>query len=376
MRYDRSMIRILVTGGAGFIGSFLVDELIRRGYAVRILDSLDRQVHGRQKPTYLNRTAQFFQGDVRSLAAWRRAVRGADIVFHLASKVGVAQSNYQVREYCDVNIGGTARLLHLVANEGYRPKKIILTSSMTSYGEGNYRCDHCGIVKPPLRDAVAHGVATWDPPCPRCGGALAAVATGEDAPLANNSIYALTKRTQEEMLLLFGKLYGVPVVSLRCFNVYGPRQSLSNPYTGVAAIFLSRLKNNQPPIVYEDGLQSRDFVSVHDVVDALIKAMGEDGANGEVFNIGSGTPTTILHLARTLATLVGNQKKPIINGQFRKNDIRHCFADTTKARRILRWRPRVALRHGLSELLAWSQGERAIDRFEQAQDELRDKALV
>lgn len=370
------MHRVLVTGGAGFIGSFLVDKLIALGYPVRIFDNLEKQVHQGKKPAYLNKKAEFLKGDVRDYNAFKKALDGVAVVFHLASRVGVAQSNYEIKEYADVNISGTANLLDVVVNRKSNIKKIITIASMTSYGEGMYACETHGMVKPPLRDEAQLAKQDWELYCPACGKHVTPLPTNENAPLNNNSIYALTKRVQEEMLFLVGKMYELPVVSLRCFNVYGPRQSLSNPYTGVTAIFLGRLKNGKPPIIYEDGLQTRDFISVHDVVRALIAAMEEKKADFQILNIGSGKPTSIKKLALIISKLLGKRIAPKIENSFRKNDIRHCFADNSLAKKLLSWESKISLGDGFKELIAWSEKESSLDLFEKAQKELREKNLM
>lgn len=367
---------ILVTGGAGFIGSFLIDALIEKGYTVRILDNLEEQVHNGTKPKYLNKKAQFIQGDVRDYGLLQKALKDIDVVFHLAASVGVAQSNYQVKKYTDTNVGSMANLLDLVVNGKTSVKKILMTASMTSYGEGDYRCKTHGIVKPSLRPESQLKKKDWNIYCPKCKRKVVAIPTREESAINNNSIYSLTKNVQETMLMLVGKMYGIPVVSLRCFNVYGPRQSLSNPYTGVTAIFISRLKNNNQPVVYEDGMQSRDFISVHDVVAALIKGMESSKANYHIINIGSGKSTSVKEVAVVLAKLLKKKLTPKIDRSFRINDIRYCYADNRKAKKLLGWKPAVTLRQGFSELIAWSEKEEAVDSFEKAQKELKEKKLL
>ena len=369
-------MRILITGGAGFIGSFLSDKLLTLGYRVRIFDNLEPQIHRGSTPEYLNPGVEFIRGDVRDYALLANALEDVDIIFHLASRVGVGQSNYQMKAYTDANIGCMANLLDIVINRKLPVQKIIMTASMTAYGEGNYICALCCIIKPPIRTKQQFIKNQWDPVCPSCAGTIAAAQTSEEASLDAGSIYALTKHTQEEMLMLVGKMYRIPVISLRCFNVYGPRQSLSNPYTGVAAIFISRLKNNKRPVVYEDGEQTRDFVSVHDVVDALVAAMIKDSANYKACNIGSGKPTKIRDIATILAKILNKDIEAKITGEYRSNDIRHCFADIRRAHRLLGWKPRISLKTGLAELIKWSQDQRADDDFEQSEKELRDKNLL
>ncbi len=368
--------RILVTGGAGFIGSFLVDTLIDTGYQVRILDNLEDQVHQGKIPVYLNPKAEFIKGDVRDYKIFEKSLEDIDAVYHLAARVGVGQSNYQIKEYMDVNVLGMANLLDIVVNKKTKVKKILMTASMTSYGEGEYNCGTCGIVKPDLRSATQMKKKDWNIYCPVCKSVVSPVATRESAKINNNSIYALSKNVQEEMMFTVGKTYDIPVVSMRCFNVYGPRQSLSNPYTGVTAIFISRLKNNQKPVVYEDGEQSRDFVSVHDVVDVLIVALENKKADYNIFNIGGGKPTSIKTVAQTLSKLLKKNSGLDINLSFRKNDIRHCFADITKANKLLSWKPKITLESGFEELIVWSEKEEAHDLFKKAEDELREKHLL
>ncbi|TSC88501.1 MAG: NAD-dependent epimerase/dehydratase [Microgenomates group bacterium Gr01-1014_5] len=367
---------ILVTGGAGFIGSFLVDELIKKGYSVRIFDNLEEQVHQGKTPSYLNPKAEFIKGDVRNYEELSNALEGIDAVFHLASSVGVAQSNYEIKTYSDVNVGGTANLLDILIKKEHPVKKIITNSSMTGYGEGNYKCEEHGIVRPPIRDENQLTQKDWELKCPKCGVEVKAKATNEEASEYPNSVYAITKKAQQDMLLLYGKTYNIPTIALRCFNVYGPRQSLSNPYTGVTAIFISRIKNNQPAVVYEDGMQTRDFVSVHDVVRAQILCLESDSVKNEVFNIGSGIPIPIKEIAETLDKHIGNKGLVEVGGSFRKGDIRNCFADISKAQKVLGWEPEVSLAEGFKELIEWSEGEKAEDKFSQAEKELKKKGIL
>lgn len=366
-------MRILVTGGAGFIGSFIVDELIRLGYDVIVFDNLDRQVHRTGiLPDYLHKKARFVEGDVRDYEGLKKVVFDAEIIFHEASAVGVGQSQYEIKKYVDVNIGGTANLLNVLVNEKHKVKKLLVAASMSSYGEGKYECAKCGIVRPALRSEGAE----WEPKCPNCRDAIRSVPTDEDAQQNCNSIYAFTKKAQEDMCLMIGKAYGIPSVSLRYFNVYGPRQSLSNPYTGVAAIFMSRIKNNNRPVVYEDGLQTRDFISVHDVVKVNIMAMESSEADYKVLNVGTGTPLTIRSIAEILAKVYGKDIKPDITNKFRKGDVRHCYANITRTKSILGWEPSVSFEEGMAELIEWSRTALSVDRFEEAVAELKEKGLV
>lgn len=367
--------KILVTGGAGFVGSFLVDELINKGFKVRILDNLEPQVHQGKKPKYLNKKAEFIKGDVRDYYNFKKVLKGMDAVFHLASAVGVGQSNYEIKKYVESNVLGTANLLDLLVNTNHQIKKIITISSMTGYGEGNYRCIKDGVVRPPLREEVQLQKRDWNLYCPKCGDKVDAISTDETAIDFPNSIYGFSKKAQQDMAFIIGKLYKIPTVVLRGFNVYGPRQSLSNPYTGVTAIFISRLKNKREAVIFEDGLQTRDFVSVHDVVDAFILSLEKDEANYQMFNIGSGKGTTILEIGETLAKLLDKNGLIRVNKKYRKNDIRHCFADITKTEKLLGWKPKVTLEEGLKELIEWSSGQKAEDKFIETQKELKQKGL-
>ncbi len=370
--------KVLVTGGLGFIGSFVTDRLIADGHQVRILDNLDPQVHPGGVPAYVDRDAEVRIGDVRDRPVLSAALENIEMVVHCAAAVGVAQSLYRVHHYVDVNVGGTALLLELLAQRNERPEKLLVFTSMTGYGEGVYRRPSDGrLMRVGIRSEEEIHRFGWEPVCPETHEILEPISTPEDAaPLARN-VYALTKRYQEELALSLGQVYGFPVVCLRLFNVYGPRQSLSNPYTGVLAIFLSRLRAGQAPVVYEDGRQTRDFVSVHDVVDAAVSALQSPQADGHVLNIGSGVPRPIADCARVLARLMGRDDiEPLVNHQFRKGDIRHCTADTTRAVRLLGYSPRTEWEAGLAELIDWARSAPTADRFDQAERELRERGLV
>jgi dTDP-L-rhamnose 4-epimerase len=368
---------ILVTGGAGFIGSHLTDALIEKGHQVTILDNFCEQVHQGKRPDYLNQNASVIEGNVADYDTFKSAVidSGAEIVFHKAAAVGIGQSNYEIRRFVESNVLGTANLLHILANEKHSVKKFVIPGSNTSYGEGLYGCKKCGSFHPKVRSEadVKNG---FELRCPKCNSVAKPLPTPETTELYCNSIYSMTKRDQEDMALFVGRAYNIPCVVLRYFNVFGPRQSLSNPYTGVTAIFTSRIKNNNPPKIFEDGQQTRDFVSVHDVVAANLLAMESKKANNEIFNIATGKATTITELANTLIKLLGSKVKPEISKEFRKGDIRHCIADNSKAKRLLGWQPKVSLEAGLKELIGWSVGEKAVDGFEKAQRELKEKGLV
>ncbi len=370
-------MKILVTGGAGFIGSFLVDELIERGHEVRIYDNIEPQVHpGGEVPDYLNPEAEFIREDVLDIEALAKAVEGVEVIFHEAAMVGVGQSMYQIKRYMEVNTIGTANLLDIVVNRKNLVKKLIIASSMSTYGEGAYKCPDCGSVSPPLRTKEQMTRGDWEVHCPNCDKLALPVPTPESKLQEINSIYALSKKDQEDMAINIGRTYRIPVVALRRFNVFGPRQSLSNPYTGAAAIFLSRLKNNHRPKIFEDGLQSRDFISVHDIVRANILAMENDAADYKIFNVGAGRQVTVLDIARTLTELLDLTIEPEIVGKFRQGDVRHCFSDITKIKTALGFEPQVSLAEGMKELIEWSRSVEAEDKVEAATKELIDKGLV
>ncbi len=370
---------VLVTGGAGFIGSHLVDALVERGHRVRILDSLEPQVHGEsgETPPYLNPQAEFVRGDMRDREAVRKALEGIEVLFHHAAAVGVGQSMYEVQRYTENNTLGTANLLDVVANEKHRVERMILASSMSIYGEGRYLCSACGVVYPRLRPEEQLRERAWEMRCPHCGREVSSLSTDEEKPLHPTSIYAITKRDQEEMFLCIGQAYGIPTVALRYFNVYGPRQALSNPYTGVAAIFSARIMNGRPPVVYEDGLQSRDFIHVKDIVKANLLAMERREADYQVFNVGTGRATTVLELAHLLMERLGGKGlEPQVVGRYRRGDIRHAYADITKIRERLGFSPQVDFEEGVADLIAWVKGEKATDRFPRVAEELESKSLV
>ena len=368
--------KVLVTGGAGFVGSHTVDALVERGHAVRIFDNLSRQVHPFGTPSYLSKDAEFVRGDVRDLQQLCAAVRGVDVIYHLAAAVGVGQSMYEIDYYISVNTLGTANLLQAILQTHSQPEKIIVASSMSIYGEGKYLCSQCGEVAPPARPSRQLREKKWEAACPQCERGLVPVATDETKPLQCTSIYALSKKDQEEMVLLFGRTYGIPAVALRYFNIYGTQQSLSNPYTGVAAIFASRLMNGNPPVVFEDGSQMRDFVSVRDVVQANLLAMEKSAADGRALNVGSGEPVTIREIAGELGRALGATVPAEITGKYRVGDVRHCFGDISAISQLLGYRPRVRLKKGIRELAEWLSLQEARDHGDEAMAHLNLRGLV
>jgi len=368
-------LKILVTGGMGFVGSHLVDALVREGHAVRVFDSLEDQVHHGKKPDYLNKEAEYIVANVADRNKLKRAVKNIDIIFHEAAAVGVGQSMYKISKYVEDNTFGTANLLDILVNEKNKVRKLIVASSMSIYGEGSYRCRKCGEAYPEFRSALQLKQKKWGMLCPHCNEEIKPSPTKENKQLFPTSIYAMSKRHQEEMCLLVGKTYNIPTVALRYFNVYGPRQSLSNPYTGVCAIFASRIKNNHPPIVYEDGFQSRDFINVKDVVGANLLVMKDKRADYQYFNVGTGKPTTILEIADLLIKLYKKDLQPEITNTYRKGDIRHCYADNSKLTN-LGFKLNVNFENGMKELIEWQKQNKADDKVALAQKELHKKGLV
>jgi len=362
-------MRVLVTGGAGFIGSHLVDALIREGHQVRVLDNLEPQVHENHTPSYLNRDAEYLWGDIRDRELLRQALRGIEVVFHQAACVGVGQSMYQIEKYVSANVLGTAVLLETIVNDRLALKKLVVASSMSIYGEGQYRCAACGPVFPALRAEAQLQQRRWEMTCPHCQQAASPEPTPEDKPLVPTSVYAVSKRDQEELCLTVGRSYGIPTVALRYFNVYGTRQALSNPYTGVCAIFSARIKNTNPPLIFEDGKQSRDFVHVEDIVRANLLVMLEPKADYRVLNVGTGRATTVLEIAKTLIQLYKAPVQPVLTQKFRAGDVRHCYADITSIRQ-LGFASSVSLEQGLRDLVEWGRAQVAEDRVEAATKEL------
>lgn len=371
----RGVERVLVTGGAGFIGSHLADELLAHGYRVRALDVLLPQVHGPDggPPDYLDPRVELVVGDVTDPDALDGALQDVDAVVHLAAAVGVGQSMYEPVHYTRVNNLGTALLMERLAR--HPVERLMVASSMSVYGEGRYRNGRGEGVEPRERTSRQLRRRAWEVVGPD-GEVLEPVPTPEDKEPRLSSLYALSKYDQERMSLLLGDAYGIPTVALRFFNVYGTRQALSNPYTGVLAIFASRLLNGKPPLIFEDGEQKRDFVHVSDVVRACRLALEDPGLVGEVVNVGSGRPRTILDVALRLARIMDVDVEPEITGEYRVGDIRHCFADISRARERLAYRPAMDFDEGLAELAAWLEGRTAHDRFDEARRELADRGLT
>lgn len=373
--------RVLVTGGAGFIGSHLVDALLARGYEVRVLDNLTPQVHGEsgERPAYLNQEAELVAGDIRDRDLLRSALQGVQYVSHQASAVGVGQSMYQIVHYSSVNVLGTATLLDVLANERHAVERLVVASSMSIYGEGAYSCPIHGAQDVALRPLEQMQQHDWEMHCPACGQVLDALPTAEAKPLRPTSVYAIGKRDQEEMCLTVGRAYNIPTIALRYFNTYGQRQALSNPYTGAVAIFSACLLDGRQPIVYEDGLQSRDFTHVSDIVQANVRAIESTSVEYGTYNVGTGVRTSLLSMLQTLCSVMGRDFQADIQHKFRQGDIRHCFADISAARDGLGFEPTMTLESGLRDLLPWLERSRQAEagrRIEEAQRELIERGLT
>lgn len=369
--------QILITGGAGFVGSHLADGLLAAGHRVRILDDLTPQVHPTGRPDYLSEDVELVVGDVRDPNLLKTALTNVDVIYHFAATVGVGQSMYEISRYMSVNTQGTAELLQAILDSKRQPEKIVVASSMSIYGEGRYICGDCGkLAAPPVRSTDQLKAGRWNLRCDECNGVLKPKPTAEDKPSEINSVYALSKRDQEEICLIYGRTYGLPVTALRFFNIYGTRQALSNPYTGVAAVFASRMLNGKAPLIFEDGEQMRDFVSVHDIVRANMLAMERAESNGEVINVGCGNPIPIRKVAELLAQSLGVSIPPVITNKYRAGDIRHCYADLTKAKQLLGYEPQVTHEEGFRELAGWLRGQEAEDKAETMLKELTAYGLT
>jgi dTDP-L-rhamnose 4-epimerase len=368
-------MRTLVTGGAGFVGGHLVRELVARGDEVVVLDSLEEQVHGGVTPE-LPAGVELIVADVGDPAAADRALQGVDRVVHLAAAVGVGQSMYEIARYTERNTMQTATFLERLVAQRPMPTRLVVASSMSIYGEGEYECPEHGRTAPPPRPEEQLLARQWELYCPTCGSVLSPVGTRESKPLIPTSIYAITKRDHEELCLVTGAAYGIPTVALRFFNVYGPEQALSNPYTGVAAIFASRLLNGHPPVIFEDGEQSRDFTHVSDIVRGIALALESEAATGHAINLGTGRPSTVLQIAQALAAGLDVEIEPIRNEQYRAGDIRHCVADPKRARELLGFEAEVKLEDGMRNLLEWLVDQEAEDRVDDATRELAARGLA
>jgi dTDP-L-rhamnose 4-epimerase len=368
---------VLVTGGAGFIGSHTADALIREGYRVRILDCLDPQIHGLDGtfPSYLNTEIECIQGNVCSSDDVQKAMEGVSFVYHFASLTGVGQSMYDIKNYTDVNISGTATLLETIVKNKFPVKRLILSSSRAVYGEGTHECPSCGVVYPPTRSRVDLENNDFEVFCPNCRQKTVSVATQENRPLIPISVYGWTKKSQEDLFEYASKTFGLSVVILRYFNVYGSRQSLKNPYTGIVSIFYSRLLADQAIAIYEHGAPLRDFIHVSDVVQANLHALEKAVPSLSVLNVGTGASASIFDVANALARAVGREPRYEDQGDFRVGDIHACVADLARTGRILKYNPKVSLEEGMQEFVDWALKQQPVDLYERMVDELKGYGL-
>lgn len=372
---------ILITGGAGFIGSNLASELLNRGYQVTVLDNLSPQIHGddpSKSPLYLSikDRVKFIHGTVLSKSDWILALQDVDAVIHLAAETGTGQSMYEIERYTDVNIKGTSIFLDLLANTKHSIKKIIVASSRSIYGEGRYFSEGIGDVYPRERIDRDMMVGDFEVKCPITGNDVKLLPTHEESLIHPSSIYGITKQVQEQMFIVMGKALGIPAVAFRYQNVYGAGQSLSNPYTGILSIFSTKIKNNNTITIFEDGLESRDFVYVDDVVDATILGLEKEEANYQVFNVGCGKPISVIDVANALKQTYGSGGDVIISGNYRLGDIRHNYADLNKIQSLLGFEPKISFVEGISRFTNWvNQQEIHIDESDKSLAEMKAKGL-
>ena len=374
-------MKILITGGAGFIGSHLADKLVENEkYEVTIFDILEEQVHGDSKlpPSYLNPKAEFVLGSVTDYEVFKDLVTESDVIFHLAAMVGVGQSMYQIEKYTNHNILGIGNFMDILVNSEHDIQKVIIASSNTVYGEGKYKCDNCGTVYPPLRSENQLKRKQWHLRCPNCSSKVEAIYTDETTPLNPSSIYAFSKEAQERIGLMIGNTYGIKTSVLRFFLVYGPRQSINNPYTGVCGIFASRIFSGKAPLVFEDGNQTRDFVHVSDICQGLTLAMNSKAANGEIFNLGTGIPISIIEVANIISNKINPKIKPKITNSYRVGDIRHCVAEISKIKSKLGYTPEMNFRDGIETFIKWVQKKdlKNLQKSKNAIKELEEKKLI
>ncbi|MGX4640652.1 NAD-dependent epimerase/dehydratase family protein [Massilia sp. SYSU DXS3249] len=375
-------MNILITGGAGFIGSNLAAKLVAAGHEVTILDNLSPQIHGAEpeqtSPLYqgIKDKVRVVLGSVCDAAAWEAALPGQDAIVHLAAETGTGQSMYEIKRYVDVNVGGTALMLDLLANTKHQVRKVVVASSRSIYGEGKYRTPGGAIVYPGARKDDDMRAGRFDPLCAETGAALELLPTDEDSKIHPSSVYGITKQNQEQMVMTVCASIGIGATALRYQNVYGPGQSLSNPYTGILSIFSTRIKNGNGLSIFEDGKESRDFVFIDDVVEATTLALTSDAANGEVFGIGSGVPTDVLTVAGMLVKHYGVEVPIQVTGAYRLGDIRHNYADLGKAQRLLGFQPKVDFDEGIRRFTAWvNTQEVKADRYEQSIAEMKSRGL-
>lgn len=379
---DKSMKKVLITGGAGFIGSNLALKLMAKGYEVTVLDNLSKQIHGENpeetSPLYqsVKDKVKFIKGSVTSRDDWMKALDGQEAVVHLAAETGTGQSMYEIEKYVDTNIGGTALLLDILTNTRHSVKRVLVAESRAIYGEGKYHCESCGDVYPLDRKDEDMARGDFECHCPKCGKHVRLVATTEDSAIHPSSVYGIAKQVQGQLVHLVCPTIGVESVSFRYQNVYGPGQSLSNPYTGILSIFSTRIKNGNGINIFEDGKETRDFVYIDDVVDATIRGLEVPEANGHVFNVGTGVATDVLTVARTLCEKYGIEVPITVSGNYRLGDIRHNYADISLARQILGFNPQWSFSDGIAEFCKWvDKQEVQEDKYEASIEEMKRKGL-
>lgn len=375
-------MKVLITGGAGFIGSNIALKLIKKGYDVVLLDSLSEQIHGANpeetSPLYksIKDKVEFIRGSVANRANWERALKDVDYVIHLAAETGTGQSMYEIEKYVGSNIGGTALLLDILANQPHHVKRVVVAESRAIYGEGKYICPKCGEVYPLARKDEDMAKGDFECKCPKCGSEVQLVATTEDSKIHPTSVYGITKQVQGQLVHLVCQSIGVESVSFRYQNVYGPGQTLSNPYTGILSIFSTRIKNGNGINIFEDGKETRDFVYIDDVADATILGLEVPEANGHVFNIGTGVATDVLTVAQTLCDKYGVQVPITVSGNYRLGDIRHNYADISLARKILGFEPKWTFEKGIEQFTKWvNEQEVQEDNYEASIAEMKAKGL-
>lgn len=376
------MEEVLITGGSGFIGSHIALKLIEKGYEVTVMDNLLEQIHGadpdKTSPLYcsIKDKVRFIKGDVCNKVLLEQALDGVDYVLHLAAETGTGQSMYEIKRYIDVNIGGTALLLDILTNTKNHVKRVVVAESRAIYGEGKYHCEKCGAVYPTERKDEDMAKGDFECHCPKCGGKVQLVATTEDSAVHPSSVYGIGKQVQGQLVHLICKHIGIESVSFRYQNVYGPGQSLTNPYTGILSIFSNRIKSHKGINIFEDGRESRDFVYIDDVVDATIAGMEVSEANGHVFNIGTGIATDVLTVAKTLCRHYGKEVPLTVSGNYRLGDIRHNYADISLARKILKFHPKVSFDEGIRRFTEWvDRQELYEDNYESSLEEMKLKGL-
>ncbi len=374
-------MKVLISGGAGFIGSNLALKLMDRGYEVVLLDNLSRQIHGEnpeESYTYnlVKDKCELIVGDVTNFDDWRKSLKGVDIVVHLAAETGTGQSMYEINKYVDVNIGGTAKLMEVITNETNQVKKVVVAASRAVYGEGKFQCKEHGIVYPESRKDEDMSQGDYEVKCPICHENVEMLPTDEDSKLHPTSVYGHTKQSQEELCMIVGKSINLPVVAFRFQNVYGPGQSLKNPYTGILSIFSTRIKNGNDLNIFEDGLETRDFVYIEDITDSIILGIENDNANFQSFNVGAGEKIDVLAVANTLKEKYGSNVNISVSGNYRLGDIRHNLGDLTKIRNLLGYEPKVNFTEGISNFVDWVEKQNVeSDNYEASIEEMKIKGL-